>query len=205
MTMPRVALTFDDGPASWTDAILDELAAHDARATFFVIGAAAECSTEALRRIAAAGHEIGNHTWSHPMLARDCDDDTVRDELERTNMLLADVVGSPPRRFRAPRHDVDERVEAIARDLGLVHTSSDVRPPDWDPRCSAAFIATFVLRQVAEGTVVGLHDGVAPNERRPGASRQPTVTAVSTIVPRLRERGFELVTAGDLLDAGSRA
>lgn len=199
--MARIALTFDDGPAQWTDPILDVLLAHGARATFFVIGSVAEQRTKILRRIVTEGHEVGNHTWSHPLLARDCDDELVHDELERTNLLLAEVIGSPPRRFRAPRYDVDERVVAIARRLGLTHTRGDVRPPDWDRRCTAGFISTFVLQQARADTIVGLHDGIAPNETSPAESRQATVDAVATMVPRLRERGFELVTVRTLLGA----
>ena len=200
--MARIALTFDDGPAEWTGPILDVLAAHDARATFFVIGSLAQERGEILRRIVAEGHEVGNHTWSHPWLARDCDDQRVRDELERTNLLLADLIGSRPRRFRAPRYDVDARVTTIAESLGLTHTRGDVRPPDWDERCTAGFITTFVLQQARAGAIVGLHDGVAPRKTSAKKSRQVTVDAVATIVPRLKERGFECVTATTLLGAG---
>jgi peptidoglycan-N-acetylglucosamine deacetylase len=196
--VPRVALTFDDGPGPWTEAILDIFSEHGARATFFLIGSLAADAPDLVRRMAADGHEIGNHTWSHPLLGR-CEDAAVRQELERTNIVLADVVGSAPRRFRAPRYDVDERVESIARELGLVHTRGDVRPPDWDARCTAGFIAAFVLQQAEDGIVVGLHDGIAPDERAPQASRQPTLDAVATIVPRLLERELELVTASELL------
>jgi peptidoglycan/xylan/chitin deacetylase (PgdA/CDA1 family) len=197
--MSRVALTFDDGPGEWTYPILDVLAEHGAHATFFVIGSLVESHPEIVRRILDEGHELGNHTWSHPWLARDCDDERVRDELERTNHVLADVVRSRPRRFRAPRYNVDDRVTAIAARLGLAHTRGDVRPPDWDERCTASFITTFVLQQAHSGCVVGLHDGVAPKNSSAGHSRLATVHAVGTIVPRLQERGLECVTATTLL------
>jgi peptidoglycan/xylan/chitin deacetylase (PgdA/CDA1 family) len=203
--MPRVALTFDDGPGDWTEPILDVLATHEARATFFVIGSIAQQRANVLRRIADAGHEIGNHTWSHPRLARDCDDERVHDELERTNVLLAELLGAPPRRFRAPRYDVDGRVIAIARRLGLEHTPSHVTPPDWDRRFKSGFIATLVLQQVRPGTIVGLHDGLPPRKTASEASRQATVEALATIVPRLRQRGFECVTVATLLSGGGGA
>lgn len=197
--MARVALTFDDGPAEWTEPILDVLAAYDACVTFFVIGSLAQDRDEILRRIVADGHEVGNHTWSHPWLARDCDDQRVHDELERTNLLLAELVGSRPHRFRAPHYDIDARVTAIAGRLRLTHTRGDVTPPDWDERCTQGFITTFVLQQARDGAVVGLHDGVAPTRRSSSASRRATVDAVATIVPRLLDRGFECVTATALL------
>jgi peptidoglycan/xylan/chitin deacetylase (PgdA/CDA1 family) len=198
--MERLALTFDDGPAEWTEPILDVLSANEAHATFFVIGSVLAERADLLLRIASEGHEIGNHTWSHPWLARDCDDERVREELERTNRVLEDLLGSPPTRFRAPHYDVDERVAAIGRRLGLEHTPGHVTPPDWDERCTAGFISTFVLQQARPGMIVGLHDGVPPTTRA-SRSRQPTVDAVGTIVPRLRERGLECVTAGTLLGA----
>jgi peptidoglycan/xylan/chitin deacetylase (PgdA/CDA1 family) len=197
---PRVALTFDDGPSAWTEPILDILAANGARATFFVIGSLAEARVDLLERMAADGHEIGNHTWSHPWLARDCDDSRVHEELEQTNGALGTLLGASPRRFRAPHYDVDDRVRAIASQVGLTHTHGDVTPPDWHERSTAGFIATLALRQVKPGVVVGLHDGIPPYRQ---GSRQLTVDAVAAIVPRLRERGFECVTASALLESGN--
>lgn len=196
----RVALTFDDGPADWTEPILDVLATHGAAGTFFVIGSLVKGRASTVERTVAEGHEVGNHTWSHPRLASECDDQRVHEELERTNDVLAELLGSAPRRFRAPRYDVDDRVQAIAARLGLAHTRGDVAPPDYDARATAAFIATFVLQRVRPGAVIGLHDGMPPAKLGSGADRAATVAAVATIVPRLRDRGFELVTASELLD-----
>ena len=196
----RVALTFDDGPAVWTEPILDILATHGARATFFVIGSLVRQRAATVERIVGEGHEVGNHSWSHPRLASECDDDRVLDELARTNDVLNDVLGFRPTRFRAPRYDIDERVRAIAAQLGLTHTRGDVAPPDYDARATAAFIATFVLQQAKPGDVIGLHDGVPPAKLDSGVSREATVGAVATIVQRLRERDVELVTASELLD-----
>jgi peptidoglycan/xylan/chitin deacetylase (PgdA/CDA1 family) len=198
VTTARIALTFDDGPAEWTEPILDVLAEHSARATFFVIGISAKHNADLIRRMDADGHEIGNHTWSHPKLARDCDDRRVRDELARTNEVLTEITGRAPRRFRAPHYDVDARVRAIASELDLVHTRGDVTPPDWDPRCRAPYITTFVVQQAAPDVIVGLHDGVPPGVVR---SQQATVDAVTAIVPRLRELALECVTATTLLEA----
>ena len=196
--MSRIALTFDDGPSRWTEPILDVLARHGARATFFLIGSFAEAQADLVRRIAADGHEVGNHTWSHPRLARDCDDARVREELRRTNEVLERILGQPPRRFRAPYHDVDARVEAVAAGVGLAHTRSTVAAPDWHASARSALIVTIVLQRVAAGAVVGLHDGVPPDEGE-GVSREATVAAVEKLVPTLIERGFDCVTASELL------
>ena len=198
--MARIALTFDDGPSEWTEDVLDILAAHGARATFFVIGSVVEPRHDLLRRMIAEGHEVGNHSWSHPRLAQDCDDDRVREELVSTTDAIANVIGHAPRRFRAPRYDVDERVLEIASGLGLHHTPGDVTPPDWKEQCTTAFITTFVLKQVVPGVVVGLHDGIPPREVRARTTRKRTVDAVARIVPVLKERGVECVTVSMLFD-----
>jgi len=200
----RVALTFDDGPAEWTEPILDVLSEHSARATFFVIGSAAEHRVDVIRRMNDDGHEVGNHSWSHPWLARDCEDEQVHVELERTNSLLAEILGRPPGRFRAPHYDVDDRVLAIASRLGLAHTRGDVTPPDWDQRCTARYITTFVVQQARADLVIGLHDGV-PSETRERRSQQGTVDAVRLIVPRLLDAGFECVTASEVLSESANA
>ena len=197
--MQTVALTFDDGPSEWTEPLLDILAANGARATFFVIGSLVEQRADVLRRMRADGHEIGNHTWSHPWLARDCDLRRARDELERTNAVVAELLGDPPRRFRAPHYDVDDRIEAVASELGLTHTHGDVTPPDWRAGAKGAYLATFVLQRSRPGAVIGLHDGSPPTGSPSSASREPTVAAVAAFLPRFRERGFECVTASEAL------
>ena len=128
---------------------------------------------------------------------------SARSWSERTTQL-ASILGDTPRRFRAPHYDVDARVEAIGAELGLVHTRGDVTPPDWHEKATPALITTFVLRQVGDGGVIGLHAEVSPPARgRPG--REPPrhrLEAVATIVPRLAERGIRCVTASELLDGG---
>ena len=198
--MNRISLTFDDGPGPCTAPILDLLAAHGGRATFFVIGSFAKKQRDLVRRMAAEGHEVGNHSWSHTRLADSGSRRVITRELSRTNKLLTKVLGAPPRRFRGPEYNIDERVLTIASELSLHHTRGDVTPPDWVPRCDASYIAAFVLARAAPGAVVGLHDGVPPHMHGRGISRQPTVDALALIMPRLDERGFACVTASELLD-----
>jgi peptidoglycan-N-acetylglucosamine deacetylase len=199
-----LALTFDDGPSPWTEPLLDILASHGARATFFVIGRHAEKHPGVLKRIADEGHEIGNHTWSHPWLARDCDDQRVREELDLTNRLIADVVGASTRRFRAPHYDVDDRVETIAAQLSLVHTRGDVTPPDWHPAAQTAYLATYALQRLRPGMVLGLHDGVPPGKSAT-RGREVTLETVALVIPRLCERGLQCVTASDVLETDSQS
>jgi peptidoglycan/xylan/chitin deacetylase (PgdA/CDA1 family) len=191
-----VALTFDDGPSEWTEQLLEVLRDHAARATFFVIGAAVASRREFVQRIRDEQHELGNHTWSHPSLTRDCDDERVRDELARTNDLLAELLGAPPTLFRAPHFDVDDRIESIAAELGLRHVRADVNPPDWHPSWAAKLTIAMVAQQTRAGSVICLHDGVPPGD---SGERRPTVDAVAAFLPRLAERGLRCVTASELL------
>lgn len=199
MSLGVIGLSFDDGPSAWTGEILDLLSSHAARATFFVIGSAAQERPELTARIAAEGHELGNHTWSHPSLARDCDEPQIRQELQRTSDLVEQLSGSRPALFRAPHYDHDDRVDAIAADLGLRHADGDVAPPDWHARMTAAVIATFVLQGISPGAIVGLHDGVPPREAGAAATRRPTVDAVARILPALAEREIRCATVSEIM------
>jgi peptidoglycan/xylan/chitin deacetylase (PgdA/CDA1 family) len=195
-----IGLSFDDGPSRWTGPILDLLAAHRARATFFIVGTAAEAAPGLVRRIEAEGHEIGNHTWTHPALARDCSDDQVRDELDRTNELLEQILGTRPKLFRAPQYNCDDRVMGIAAELGLRHAHGDVIPPDWLASIKSGVIATLVLQRITHGAIVGLHDGIPPSEADANLTRQPTVDAVAVILPALTAREVTCLTVSQVLD-----
>jgi peptidoglycan/xylan/chitin deacetylase (PgdA/CDA1 family) len=195
-----VALTFDDGPAiPYTAKILDVFAELGGRATFFVRGAAlSTVSHDVVRRAAAQGHEIGNHTYGHRSLAS-LDDATVRDEIGRTHTLLEEIVGSPPTLIRPPYGADAARVDRIAAGLGYRSTVLwSVHGHDWEGP-PAGQIAASILDSPAlrPGAIVLLHDG---SETTPAASRRSTVDALRTLVPELRARGYELVTVSELLD-----
>ena len=204
MSRHPIALTFDDGPSDWTGEILEILAANHATATFFVIGSLAASRVELVGQIVAGGHELGNHTWSHPAMARDCSDEVVVDELAKTNVLLAELFGSAPTLYRAPHYDRDARVDQLASTLGLAHARGDIAPPDWHERWTAPLTATFVLKHARPGAVIGLHDGIPPRDGA-GASRAETVAAVALIVPRLHAAGFRCVTASRLFTESTSA
>jgi peptidoglycan/xylan/chitin deacetylase (PgdA/CDA1 family) len=191
----EIALTFDDGPSVWTEQILDILAEHEAHATFFIVGSTGAKRRDLLRRIADEGHELGNHTWSHPRLLRASADEDVRIELARTNELIADTIGADPVVYRVPHFEVDGRVDGIARSLGLRRIGADVTPADWHPTWSAKLTSTMVLGQARAGSIVCLHDGVPPSEPTVGVTRAGTVEAVAAFVPKLVEREFRFVAA----------
>ncbi len=190
----RVALTFDDGPSVWTVPILDLLAEHDAHATFFVIGNNIKLNTGTLERVLAAGHEIGNHTTTHPRLSSLGPEETRR-ELERTQELLVNEAGVFPTLWRAPHFDLPDTARKIAANLGLKHVPCSIDPGDW-ANPSAAGIADHVSRNLRDGDIVDLHDGIPPNGGTGTKSRQPTVEAVAILLAELTDVDF--VTVADL-------
>ncbi|GAA3749265.1 polysaccharide deacetylase family protein [Terriglobus aquaticus] len=141
-----VALTYDDGPSARnTEPLLELLAEHGVRATFFLIGNHVRRHPAIARRVASAGHLIGNHTEMHPNLARKSDA-RVRTELERTQAILQDTLGISPRVFRAPYGSRRPGVFRIARSLGLEPVQWNVTAHDWEPLGSER-----ILRNVDRG------------------------------------------------------
>jgi peptidoglycan/xylan/chitin deacetylase (PgdA/CDA1 family) len=195
----EIGLTFDDGPSSeWTPAILDLLRAHDARATFFILGASVAGREEILRRTAAEGHELGNHLFTHSDPATLADED-LRTELEQTSILLERVVGSVPELFRPPYAETDFRVAKVARRAGFAHTVlRSVDPADWETD-DADLIAERVLSGAGRGSIVCLHDALPPEPLKGSPTRQPTVDALARVVPELGRRGYRLVTVSELI------
>lgn len=194
----RVALTFDDGPdATWTPAILDTLRAHGAVATFFVVGRSVEAHLALLRRIVAEGHEIGNHTFTHPDLSRESPFVT-RLELDANERLLEAALARRTALFRAPYFGdaepttPDELEPAwVASRLGYVNVGLRVDAQDWRPGMTAGAIVAHTLGERARGNVVLLHDG--------GGDRAATLAALGPLVDSLRARGDTLVPVSALI------
>ncbi len=180
----ELALTFDDGPnCHWTPRLLDILASHDVRATFFILGNRAEAEPELVRRIVAAGHLIGNHTWDHPNLSR-TSTRHIREELQRTNEILRQITGVPIRFFRPPFGARRPAVFPIARAMGLTPVLWNAMTTDWsDP--SAERIARRLRAKIDRAHLRGhaanivLHDG---GHRDPNANREPSITAAQMLI-----------------------
>jgi peptidoglycan-N-acetylglucosamine deacetylase len=182
----QLALTFDDGPnPAWTPRLLDILAEHNVHATFFMVGRFAKSEGELARRVADAGHLIGNHTWSHPDLSR-TRSANILDELTRTNDLLAQIMGKPVRYFRPPFGARRPYVLKLARQLGLVPVMWNAMTTDWrEP--SADKIARNLIAKIESNQRSGwasnivLHDG---SHRGLNTDRGPSVSAASQILDR---------------------
>jgi len=180
----EIALTFDDGPnPTWTPKLLDILASHDVRATFFLLGARAKAEPELVRRIAAAGHVIGNHTWSHPNLARSSSD-VIREQLKRTQEMLQQITGAPVKFFRPPYGARRPAVFRIAREMGLEPVLWNAMVPDWSdpsPDRIAQRLSERIarLQQTGRAANIVLHDG---GHNDPAANRQPSVLAAEKLI-----------------------
>jgi peptidoglycan/xylan/chitin deacetylase (PgdA/CDA1 family) len=182
----ELALTFDDGPnPKWTPRLLDVLSEHGVKATFFMLGGRALAEPELVRRVAAEGHLIGNHSWSHPNLARSWAS-TVREELTRTSETLEQITGERIRYFRPPFGARRPVVFRIARELGLRVVTWNAMTSDWsEPEADriaeqlTAKIEGLARRGRAANIV--LHDG---GHRERAAERGASVAAAGMLVER---------------------
>ena len=180
----ELALTFDDGPnAAWTPRLLDVLVQHEVHATFFLLGSRAATQPELVRRIAAAGHTIGNHSWSHLNLAR-TRSRRVRQELKRTSDALEQILGKPVRFFRPPFGARRPAVFRIARELGLKPVLWNAMTSDWSEpspeRIAEQLIEKIdLLERRGRAANIVLHDG---GHRDAAANRAPSVTAAGLLL-----------------------
>jgi peptidoglycan/xylan/chitin deacetylase (PgdA/CDA1 family) len=181
-----VALTFDDGPVNGTGPLLKILAAHHAKATFFVLGSMVEENPGMLRREVAAGHEIGNHTWNHPQLTI-MSSDRIRKQIKSTNDIIRKVAGVKPRLLRPPYGATSRRVSRVARSFGLTQITWSVDPQDWK-ETTAGPVVKRIKGQTQNGDIVLSHD-----------IRPSTVRAMPRILTSLERRGFTFVTVSELL------
>jgi peptidoglycan/xylan/chitin deacetylase (PgdA/CDA1 family) len=182
-----VSLTFDDGPSSTTDAVLDVLAQCEVHATFFVVGDECRKLPEVVARIAERGHAIGAHSWSHTPLGA-LDDDSVRAEFTRTREIVRTLAGCEVVHARPPYHKEDAaRLAALLGPLGwdAVVTWS-VDPQDWRRASTPDAIVESVVDALHPGAIVLLHDG--------GGRRDVTVEALPGLVSAARAQGYRFVT-----------
>lgn len=192
------ALTFDDGPSEETERLLDALDRLGARAAFFMIGRHVERLPRVARRVAERGHEIGNHSYSHPIYLYRSGRETRR-QLERAQAVIEDATGVSPRLARPPCGVRTPAYFAAARSLGLRTVQWDVAGFDWTRR-GAQEIAREVLRGARAGSIILLHDGDSEGKR----DRRETVASIPFIVEGLKGRGLRVAPLSDLLANESR-
>jgi len=180
----EVALTFDDGPNdAATPELLEVLARHGVRATFFAMGDFARLRPEMVRQVVAAGHVLGNHTMSHPRLSIESGA-RVRQELTDCNALLEEITGTAVRFFRPPFGARRPVVLRAARELGLTPVLWNVTGHDWNPIGVEGILANLEKgiarnQRRGRGSNLLLHDG---GHRGMGAARMDTVRAVDRLL-----------------------
>jgi peptidoglycan/xylan/chitin deacetylase (PgdA/CDA1 family) len=189
----RLALTFDDGPdPAWTPRVLDLLRDAGARATFFLVGEKALRAPQVVRRMAAEGHEIGNHSWSHRSLWL-CGPRATAAEIGRAHDCLGALTGVPPRHFRPPWGMVNAAMFPALRRVGERCVFWSIQPEGRRPAPAERQVA-HVLGRAHAGAIVDLHDA----EGTPAAPGR-LVHALPPMLDGLRERGYALTTVGELL------
>src|SRR5438093_9400063 len=187
---PYIVMTFDDVPsATLTPKLLDLLAAHHIKATFFVIGENVAEHPEIVARAAREGHEIGNHSWSHPNFGK-MGDESVRSQLQRTDDAIKNATGERPTLMRPPYGSITDREKHWIHDeFSYQIILWDVDPYDWR-RPGPAVVRNRILKETQPGSIVLSHD------IHPG-----TIEAMPSTFDALEAKGFRFVTVSELIQA----
>lgn len=187
----QIALTFDDGPCQrYTEEILTILAENGAKATFFVIGENAKAHPELVKAAYDAGHEIGNHTYTHPDI-RKIDAEAFGEEISKTQNVLQEITGTSPVLFRPPGGYLSNAFVEKITENGckpvLWSWRQDTR--DWaKPKVDT--IVKNVLSNLCDGDIILFHDF--------GTKGSPTPQALRRLLPKIKEKGYEFVTVSEL-------
>jgi peptidoglycan-N-acetylglucosamine deacetylase len=191
----QLALTFDDGPNDpHTLRLLEVLARHSVHATFFLIGRYVQQRPDIVRELVKAGHVVGNHTFTHPLLIfRSAQE--LRLQLDKCRRALNDAVGEHSNLFRPPFGGRRPAVLHIARRMGLEPVMWNVTGYDWNATSSEQ-IERKVANQVRGGNVILLHDG---GHRNFGADRSHTVIATDRLISRYKSAGYEFVMIPEMM------
>ncbi len=192
----QLSLTYDDGPNDpHTLRLLEVLARHNVHATFFLIGRYVQQRPDIVREILRAGHVIGNHTFTHPLLTFKSAAD-VRKELIDCRSAIQDAIGDHSHLFRPPFGGRRPAVLSVSRQLGLEPIMWNVTGYDWSAP-PATVIERNVEKQIRGGDVILLHDG---GHKHMGADRSQTVLATDHLISRYKSAGYDFVTIQHMLE-----
>lgn len=182
---PMIALTFDDGPGKYTDTLLNQLDKYNARATFFMLGENASKYPDAIKKMIKIGCELGNHSATHTSLVK-LDADGIRQEIKTTEAAVAAAAGPGTKLLRPPYGALNDHVKSVA-ELPVIMWSLDTE--DWKKK-DAAKITEYVLNNIKDGDIVLMHD-----------IHKFSVDSALTLIPKLVERGYQLVTVSEMAEA----
>ncbi len=180
-----IALTIDDGPSPiYTPQVLRLLEKYKVKATFSMIGTEVEANRGVARDVAAAGHVIANHTWTHPDLAL-LGPTAIAEQMDRTSQAIHHVTGRVPTLFRAPYGAWSRAVFQHCAKTGMTPVDWSVDPRDW-ARPGVSSIVSNIMHNTRTGSIILEHDG--------GGDRAETVAALKIVLPRLLAEGYHFHT-----------
>lgn len=189
VAVPLIAITFDDGPDPvLTPRLLDLLKQRGIHATFFLVGRNAAAYPDVVRRIADEGHELGNHSWSHPLLTQ-LGKDSVESQLRRTHDAIVKACGTAPLLYRPPYGAVSVSQRArIEKSFGYSAILWDVDPQDWKHPRSAQKVYDAIHKQTRAGSIILCHD-----------IHETTIAAMPATLDDLLARGYRFATVTQLI------
>jgi peptidoglycan/xylan/chitin deacetylase (PgdA/CDA1 family) len=184
-TKPMIALTFDDGPAQYTERIVALLDQYDCRATFCVVGNRVKAGKKRVRQIAAQGSEVVGHSWDHKDLTK-ITKKQVRSELKKTNDAIRAITGARPTMYRPPYGAFNKTVRKVSKKQKLALLTWSVDTNDWKLR-NAKKLFNVIKKQAKADEIILMHD-----------IHEPTADAMDLVIPWLIEQGYEPVTVTEL-------
>ncbi len=189
----RIALTFDDGPhPELTRRFLALLAEKNVKATFFLLGPNVEKQPDIVREIVAAGHEVGNHSWNHPILSK-LSPDKIREELQKTSQAITDASGAQVRLVRPPYGSANKKVQDVCDELGVKIICWSIDTDDWRKQTTKEKMVETIKKNVRDGAIILMHDRF-----------EKSYETTAEVIDALRAQGYEFVTVGELLGFGAQ-
>ncbi|MFC4113427.1 polysaccharide deacetylase family protein [Nonomuraea zeae] len=181
-----IALTFDDGPGQYAGTLLDTLKKYDAKATFFLEGQYVKSRPAYVKRMAAEGHELGNHSYSHPDFTKS-EAGTIKSEIQKTQDAVKKAAGVEPKLLRPPYGLADLQVSDIAAEYGMPMILWTAGSQDWSSKNVEA-IKKKTLEVAQRDGIILMHDWV-----------KQTVDAMPALIKTLQNKGYHLVTVSDVV------
>ncbi|GAA1612201.1 hypothetical protein GCM10009733_005330 [Nonomuraea maheshkhaliensis] len=181
-----IALTFDDGPGKYAGTLLDTLKKYDAKATFFLEGQYVKSRPSYVKRMAAEGHELGNHSYSHPDFTKS-EAGTIKSEIQKTQDAVKKAAGVEPKLLRPPYGLADLQVSDIAAEFGMPMILWTAGSQDWSSKNVKA-IQKQTLAVAKPNGIILMHDWV-----------KQTVDGMPSLIKTLKNKGYHLVTVSDVI------